>query len=173
LDDRLLRASPTATHAASSSGQEAVKTLRVIKQATCTGPASVRLSIGAKREERQRASEGQPTTQGPHSPRIAGSTSVLRPSPIRTVPSAPELHRILRISEGLVCLGRTAFRTARSEAFRSPLAGFTADRELGSSLPSPCPEGHIFSSEKYISRRRVGPQVACGWAGWAGRRCVA
>ena len=76
-----------------------------------------------------------------------------RPSPIRTLPSAPEFHRIV---------GRTVTSGERQVAsklgFREPscsslitchssllqsLAGFTADRELGSLPlpPSPCPEG--------------------------------
>jgi len=58
-----------------------------------------------------------------------------------------------------------------SRAFRSPLAGFTADRELGSSLPSPCPEGRIFSSEEYIAREGIGAQAAWwvlngSWGNW-------
>ena len=66
------------------------------------------LSIGAKRKATRRRAKGQPSPT-PALIHLWGPRSVLRPSPIRTVPSAPELHRILRISEGLVCLGTTAF----------------------------------------------------------------
>jgi hypothetical protein len=73
------------------------------------------------------------------------------PSPIRTVPSAPEFHRILGLAGPLrsnrcARLWRRLVTAATTtlERFGPPLAGFTADWELGrraiNSFPHPAPK---------------------------------
>jgi len=91
-----------------------------------------------------------------HSPMPANARPPLGPvaswpSSIRTIPSAPEFHRILGLA-GLLRSNRCArlwrwsatAATRTLERFGPPLAGFTADWELGrraiNSFPHPAPK---------------------------------
>jgi hypothetical protein len=115
-----------------------------------------RVSIGAKRTEDSRSSaklaKPQPNPCADPALRDQEASCDLLPSGLYRRPRS--CTGSWGFPKGLSALGRQLFRTVASGAFRSPLAGFTADRELGSSLPSPCPEGRIIQfTETYSTRR--------------------
>ena len=116
------------------------------------------LSIGAKRKATRKRAKGQPSPT-PALIHLWGPRSVLRPSPIRTVPSAPELHRILRISERLVCLGTTAFPDSFVRSLQISPRGLYRRSGIGKFPSLTLPRrSYLFSSREYIAREAAGSQ---------------
>jgi hypothetical protein len=89
-----------------------------------------------------------------------------RPSPIRTIPSAPELHRILGIA-GRFCSARPDFASPLSPT--SPRGLYRRSGIEKFAFPHPAPKVVLFSSTRNLTQIAPGSQAGRPTGGFATR----